>query len=44
LVVSVLVNRRWASYEAQQKALDLADTEMTLRAMQELLAEEDRDR
>jgi len=37
-------DRRWVAYEAQQKALDLADTEKTLHEIQQLLAAEDRDR
>lgn len=37
-------DRRWAAYEARQKALDLADCEETLREMQRQLADEDLDR
>jgi hypothetical protein len=37
-------DRRWADYEARQKARDLADTEKTLREMQSLLADDDLDR
>jgi hypothetical protein len=34
-------DRRWAEYEARQKARDLADTEKTLREMRQLPAEDD---
>jgi len=34
-------DRRWAAYEAEQKAQDLADTEKTLREIREVLEEKD---
>jgi hypothetical protein len=36
-------DRRWAGYEAQQKALERADTEKTLDEIRRLLATEDHD-